>query len=309
MFPSWYNDYKKKIDLSIVEYLNLYFEKKSEDFWSLNEQHSTNVLKNFSESVYYATKWGKRIRAIFALEFYLIMSWKKFEEISFEDDIIKLCIAIEFLHAYSLVHDDLPAMDNDIYRRWEFTTWKKYWETNGILVWDLLNSLAFETIWSLKNKEVWMELIKRFWQAVWFYWMIWWQVLDLYYEKNPNELNLQRLLETHNRKTGDLITFSIIWWVLLWVENSNLDFWKYLDFWKKIWLAFQVKDDLLDVEWSFEEVGKSVWWEKKWFIHLIWVEKSKEYLQELIADTLENIKDLNSPKLDFLVGYVGSRKK
>jgi geranylgeranyl pyrophosphate synthase len=51
------------------------------------------------------------------LEFYLIISNKKFEEIDFDDDIIKLCIAIEFLHAYSLIHDDLPAMDNDDYRR------------------------------------------------------------------------------------------------------------------------------------------------------------------------------------------------
>ncbi|MDR1945451.1 MAG: polyprenyl synthetase family protein [Candidatus Peribacteria bacterium] len=57
------------------------------------------------------------MRAIFALEFYLIISNKKFEEIDFDDDIIKLCIAIEFLHAYSLIHDDLPAMDNDDYRR------------------------------------------------------------------------------------------------------------------------------------------------------------------------------------------------
>jgi geranylgeranyl diphosphate synthase type II len=276
------------------------------------EWHSQEVLKNFSESVYYATKWGKRIRAVFALELYLILSWKKFEEIDFEDDIIKLCIAIEFLHAYSLVHDDLPAMDNDIYRRWELTTWKKYWETNGILVWDLLNSLAFETIWNIQNKEVWMELIKRFWQAVWFHWMVWGQVLDLYYEKNSDKLNFDKLLETHNKKTGALITFSIVWWVLLsWklkVESwKNLG--KYLDFWREIWLAFQVKDDLLDVEWTFEETGKSVGEEKKWFIHLIWIEKSKAYLKELISNCLKNIKDLKSEKLNFLVEYIGDRKK
>jgi geranylgeranyl pyrophosphate synthase len=315
------------------------------------------VLKNFSESIYYATKWGKRIRAVFALEFYLILSWKKFEEISFEDDIIKLCVAIEFLHAYSLVHDDLPAMDNDTYRRWELTIWKKYWEANGILVWDLLNSLAFETLWNIENKEVWMELIKRFWQAVWFYWMIWWQVLDLYFEKKSNELNFENLIETHNKKTGALITFSIVWWVLLWAksnkENTHLakhchaelvsasfekqeqdlkskhckinEFWyekdpeinsgrqlklqKYLDFWKEIWLAFQVKDDLLDVEWTFEETGKSIGWEKKWFIHLIWIEKSKEHLKELISNCLKNIKELNSEKLNFLVEYIGNRSR
>jgi geranylgeranyl pyrophosphate synthase len=211
------------------------------------------------------------------------------------------------LHAYSLIHDDLPAMDNDDYRRWELTTWKKYWEANGILVWDLLNSLAFETLWNIENKEIWMELIKRFWQAVWFYWMVWWQVLDLHFEKNSNEVNFEKLLETHNKKTGALITFSIIWWILLWWYTWNLE--KYLNFWREIWLAFQVKDDLLDVEWTFEETGKSVGWEKKWFIHLIWIEKSKEYLKTLIDNCLENIKDLKSEKLNFLVEYIGNRRK
>jgi geranylgeranyl diphosphate synthase type II len=201
----------------------------------------------------------------------------------------------------------LPAMDNDIYRRWELTTWKKYWETNGILVGDLLNSLSFEVLWSIQNKEIWIELIKKFWQTVWFYWLIWWQVLDLYYEKNSNEVNIEKLVEMHNRKTWALITFSIIWWILLWWYTWNLQ--KYLDFSKKIWLAFQVKDDLLDVEWTFEETGKSVWWEKKWFVHLIWIEKSKKYLENLITDCLENIRDLNSEKLNFLVEYIGNRKK
>lgn len=307
MLPNWYNEYKEKIDKSILEYLDLYFEKNKVNFWLPLKWNSDKILEDFSESIYYASKWGKRIRAIFTLEFFLMISQKKIEEITFNDDIIKLCIAIEFLHSYSLVHDDLPAMDNDIYRRWELTTWKKYWETNGILVGDLLNSLSFEVLWSIQNKEIWIELIKKFWQTVWFYWLIWWQVLDLYYEKNSNEVNIEKLVEMHNRKTWALITFSIIWWILLWWYTWNLQ--KYLDFSKKIWLAFQVKDDLLDVEWTFEETGKSVWWEKKWFVHLIWIEKSKKYLENLITDCLENIRDLNSEKLNFLVEYIGNRKK
>jgi geranylgeranyl diphosphate synthase type II len=288
----------------------------------------------------------------------LVLSWKKIEEVKFEDDIIKLCIAIEFLHAYSLVHDDLPAMDNDVYRRWELTTWKKYWEISGILVGDLLNSLAFETMWSIKNVKVWIELIKRLWKSVGFYGMIWWQVLDLFFEKNSEEVDFYKLIETHNKKTGALITFSIIWWVILalsenvskqcyswaWLENqskvSNLldsesfksleyfqngkdakinsawhsfyklnELEKYEKFWKEIWLAFQVKDDLLDVEWTFEETGKSIGGEKKWFIHLIWVEKSKEYLKDLITNCLKSIKDLDDEKLNFLVEYIGNRSR
>ncbi len=88
----------------------------------------------------------KKIRAIFALEFYLVLSWKKISEIWNNDDIIKFCLALEFVHAYSLVHDDLPCIDNDDIRRSEPTVWKKFSENDAVLVWDLLNTLSFELL-------------------------------------------------------------------------------------------------------------------------------------------------------------------
>jgi geranylgeranyl diphosphate synthase type II len=210
----------------------------------------------------------KRIRSILAIEFYLIFSWKKFRDLSFDNDIIKLCIAIELLHSYSLVHDDLPAMDNDIYRRWQLTVWKKFWETNAVLVWDLLNSMSYEIISSIKNSQI---LSNYFWKAISIKWMIWWQVLDLFYEKNPDKLTLKNLIEVHNKKTGALIEFSIISWILLARLDLKNNIKKFFEFWRKIWLAFQIKDDLLDVEWSFKETWKSVWdWENKWFVYFMW---------------------------------------
>lgn len=304
MLPAWYNEYKQLIDNSINNYLIAYFE------WEKN-----NWLNIIKEATIYSCKWWKRIRAILALEFYLIFSKKNFSQIKYEDDIINFCIALELLHAYSLIHDDLPCMDNDEYRRWELTTWKKYSENTAVLAWDLLNSLAFEVLSEIENIWNYSVLINYFWKAVWLKWMLWWQVLDLYYENNSKELTLENLIEVHNKKTWALIEVSVLWWIILSIPHPNLllkekELEKYLDFWKKIGLAFQVKDDLLDVEWTFEETGKSVWdWEEKWFVYFLWVEKTKKYLDDLIIDSKEIISELKSEKLDFLVSYIWSRKK
>lgn len=297
MLPNWYSTYKELIEKSLNNYLVEYFLDEK-NIW-------LDVIK---EAAFYAVRWWKRIRPILALEFYLIFSWKDIKEINENDSIMKLCIALELLHWYSLVHDDLPAMDNDDYRRWNLTTWKKFWEANWILTWDLLNSLAFEVLAETNNSE----LVKLFWKSVWIKWMLWWQVLDLFYENNPDKLNLKNLIEVHNKKTWALIETAIMWWILLsdnYTKDNNEALDKYSDFWKKIWLAFQVKDDLLDVEWSFEETGKSVWWEEKGFVYFMWLVETKKYLKNLINDCLDITKETKYKKIAFLVEYIWNRKK
>ncbi len=298
MLPNWYFEYKDKIDKYLNNYLIEYFENEK-NLW----------LNNLKEACLYACDWGKKIRAILALEFYLIFSWKKIEEIKDTDNISKFCIALELMHAYSLVHDDLPAMDNDTLRRGKPTVWSKYGEADAILVWDLLNSLSFEIL-----SEIWnTDILKNFWQSVWIKWMIWGQTLDLYYEKNSNELNLENLIETHNKKTWALIQISIFWWIMIWnpslkINKSNI-LEKYKDFWKKLGLAFQIKDDLLEVEWSSFETGKSLWEENKWFVYFMWLEKTKKYLCDLLKDCESLAKENTSSKISFLVKYIWERKK
>lgn len=302
MLPNWYSEYKQLIESSINTYFKNYFKNNITNPW----------LQNFKDIVFYSVKWWKKVRSILALEFFLTFTWKKIEEISKEDDIVKFCIAIEILHAYSLIHDDLPSMDNDDYRRWELTVWKKFSEYEAVLIWDFFNSLSFQIL-----SEIWnTSLIKYFWEAVWFNWMIGGQVDDMYFEKNFWELNLEHLIKLHNKKTWALIKISILGWLILANKTFNKDnklkkedIIKYWSFWEKIGLAFQIKDDLLDIEWTFEETGKSVWGEEKWFIFFMWVDKSKQYLQNLLDECLDIIKTLNSEKLVFLVNYIWNRNK
>ena len=297
MLPNWYTEYKNIIEKSINSYLKNYFSK-----------HKLNVpLEEIKKWVFYSIKWGKKVRAILALEFYLILSWKQLTDLNLNDDILKYCISLEIIHAYSLLHDDLPCMDNDEYRRWELTVWKKYWEASAVLIWDLLNSLSFEILSEIQDPKISQKLIKLLSNSIWFYWMIWWQVEDLYFEKNFNKLTIESLKSLHNKKTWTLIKASILWWIILSENISKID--NFSDFWKKLWLAFQIKDDLLDNEWSFEETGKSVWWETKWFVYFLWIKKSKEELKKLLDSCFLNIKELQSKKLEFLVKYIWKRKK
>lgn len=297
MLPEWYNRYKDFIELSIENKIQKYFSQK----WD------SKVHTEFIDILRYALAWWKKIRAILALETYLSFSRKKLENISQEDDICNFLVALECIHAYSLIHDDLPAMDNDELRRWIPTVWKKFWEYNGILAWDLLNTFTFELLSDIKNPILSQKLVKLIATSVWHYGMIGWQVEDLYFESHSYELALDILKNIHNKKTWALIKASILWWAILSEKEVNIDI--LTSFWLWVWLAFQIQDDLLDVLGTVEETGKSIWWEKKGFVHFLWVEKTKKYLNILIKDLQEKAQIFSSEKIDFLVEYVGKRKK
>lgn len=294
--PAWYSKYKTFIETSITKYLDTYLAIPMNP-----------PLENFKEVVKYAFRWGKKLRSVLALEFYLSLTGKDFTSLRYDDDIVRLCIAIEAVHAYSLVHDDLPCMDNDELRRWEPTVWKKFSEYEAVLVGDTLNTLCFECISDIKNAENSRKISKLLSHATWFYWMIWGQVEDIFYEEHISDIDSEILRELHGKKTGKLIEASILWWVILSGETANIDiFW---DFGKKLGLAFQIKDDLLDVEWTPEETGKSVGGEEKWFVYLIGAQATRRVLEDQIEECKKIAKNLWSEKIDFLVEYIKNRKK
>lgn len=303
MLPSWYTEYRDLIEKNIFSYLDKYIEKNNSNIW----------LENFRQALFYSNQWWKKIRSLLALEFYLSLTGKNITDIKEEDDIIKVAVAIEILHAYSLVHDDLPCMDNDEYRRGLQTCWKKYWEYNAVLVWDLLNTLAYEILSDMDNSEHAIEIIKLLSSHTWFNWMIWGQISDMFFEIDTEKLSYSDLIELHNKKTWKLIKASVLCGIITAWKSYKTD--DYMRFWEKIWLAFQIKDDLLDVEWTFEETGKSVWmreswnFEQKWFVYFMWVEKTKMELESLIIDCKNVATKLWSEKLEFLVQYISDRKK
>jgi len=213
--PDWYNEYKDFIESSIEKYLDTYLAIPM-----------SAPLEQFKEMIRYAFSWGKKLRSILALEFYLQLSGDSFSDLRFDSDIVRLCIALEAVHAYSLVHDDLPCMDNDELRRWELTVWKKYGESNAVLVGDLLNSLCFEVISDIRDAHKSQKIQKLISHAVWYYGMLWGQVEDIYYENNINDLDLGLLRGLHSKKTGKLIEASVLGGVILSSETANIDiFW------------------------------------------------------------------------------------
>lgn len=294
--PNWYNEYKDFIENSIEKYLDTYLSIPM-----------SPPLEIFKDVVRYSCRGGKKLRWILALEFYLTLTSKKLSDIKHDDDIMKLCIAIEMIHAFSLVHDDMPCMDNDELRRGELTVWKKYGEYNAILAGDMLNTLWFEILSDIKNPKISQDVSKLISHAIWFYGMVGWQVEDMYFEINIGELQETLLRNLHYKKTGKLIEASILWGIILSGERSNIEVFQ--DFWKKLWLAFQVKDDLLDIEWTPEETGKSVWGEQKWFVYLMGAESSRKVLHDIIADCKKISKNLGSEKIDFIVDYIENRTK
>jgi geranylgeranyl pyrophosphate synthase len=294
--PSWFIEYKAFIETSIDTYFDTYLSMPM-----------SAPLEKFKEVVRYSCKWWKKLRAILALEFYLNLSQKSFSDIKIDDDIIKFCTAIEIIHAFSLVHDDLPCMDNDELRRGEATTWKKFSEYEAVLVWDMLNTLGFEILSDIKDSEVSQALSKLMSHSIGFYGMVGGQIEDMYFEENISELDENILKNLHYKKTGKLIEASILWGIILSWEKWNIDIFK--DFWRKLGLAFQIKDDLLDVEWTPEETGKSVWWEEKGFVYLSWVDTTRKILRDMITDCKWISEKLWSEKINFIVEFVENRTK
>ncbi len=304
MLPLWYNEYKSFIEKNITNYLEEYLGNKQSNQW----------LVDFKEAILYSMKWWKKIRSILALEFYLTLNNQSLDSLIKEQtntwellNITRYCLSLEFMHAYSLVHDDLPCMDNDILRRGQPTTWKKFWEYQWVLVWDVLNSLSFEIISEITDPILSVKLSNLLSRAVSFHWMIWWQVDDLYFEYNTDKLAMWDLIKLHNKKTWALIKASVQGWILVSWKISQIH--KLSAFWEKLWLAFQIKDDLLDVEWTAEETGKSVGWEQKWFVHFIGLSQTKAELKKLIDECLISAQVLKSEHLRFLVWYIGNRIK
>ena len=253
---------------------------------------------------------GKRIRPVLM---YMVCDLFEKNNCKSYDKIKEIAVALEFIHCYSLVHDDLPAMDNDDYRRGKLTVHKKYNEAIGILVGDVLLTEAFGIIAnskSLGDKNK-VEIISKLSKYAGFFGMVGGQFVDMESENKKVEIDTLKYIHAH--KTGKLLTAAIeLPMIALDIEDEKRE--KMVEYSKLLGIAFQIKDDILDIEGNFEEIGKKsndVQNEKTTYPSIFGLEKSKKLLQEYLEKAKKIIEDEFEGNQLFLelTDYFGNRKK
>jgi geranylgeranyl diphosphate synthase, type II len=259
-----------------------------------------------SSMIYSVNAGGKKIRPLLVLA--------TLEDLGASSkDALQVACAVELMHTYSLIHDDLPSMDNDDYRRGKLTNHKVYGEAMAILAGDALQSLAFEILTNLNNTppEIAVKLIRLLSIASGAEGMVGGQVLDIEGEKM--DLTLEQLKRIHLNKTGALLSFCIEAGALLaGVDNEKMINLK--EFAKNIGLTFQIQDDILDVTSTTEELGKNVGSDessgKVTYPSLLGLEKAKEqldYHHQLARNSLSFIDNEESLLLQF-ADFIVNRK-
>ena len=231
---------------------------------------------------------------------------------------IKSAIALEMIHSYSLVHDDLPALDNDDYRRGKLTTHKVFGEAEGILIGDSLLTYAFYVL-SQKNLELLsskqiVNIISKTSEYAGIDGMIGGQMIDI--QSENKKIDLETLKYIHSHKTGKLIKLPIeIACIIANLEKDKREVLEeYADL---IGLAFQVKDDILDVEGTFEDLGKPVGSDvdlhKATYPSILGMKESKKILNDTVEKAKEIIKNKFGEKtgkiLISLADFIKNRNK
>ena len=251
-----------------------------------------NKIPVISEAMRYSLfAGGKRLRPILAL-----MSCELFS--GSEEDVLPFACCIEMIHTYSLIHDDLPAMDNDDLRRGKPTNHRVYGEGFAVLAGDALLNQAFEIMTGIIIKNPRPEYIRAMdiiCRSSGVSGMIGGQCIDLYSENKS--IDIDTLKSMHAKKTGALIAASLVIGAVLSKADEG-DIKNIMGLGYIIGLAFQVTDDILDVSGSEEVLGKSINKDAKShksnFISFYGLEKSREIAKELIGEAklkLENYGD------------------
>lgn len=192
---------------------------------------------------------GKRLRPVFVFDFCRMCGgdWKQ---------AAPFAAAVEMVHTYSLIHDDLPCMDNDDYRRGRLTNHKVYGEANAVLAGDALLTAAFSYLAKAPyDAETRIRAVEVLSSCAGELGMVGGQVLDMMSEER--QCTAQEVIDIQSRKTGALIKAACLLGVLA-GQGSKVQFRAAADFAQHLGLAFQIRDDMLDVIGNAEELGKAV---------------------------------------------------
>jgi geranylgeranyl pyrophosphate synthase len=222
------------------------------------------------------------------------------------DSVITLAASIELMHTYSLIHDDLPCMDDDDIRRNQPSNHIKYGEANAVLSGDALQALSYEIIcndiYLSDNNKV--KALKLLSQACGKNGMVLGQHLDIENENNLAKTDQESLDHIHQLKTGKLIECSVLFGQL----NNDLndsELQNFKSFSRKLGLAFQIIDDVLDVTESSEILGKNnnsdIKNNKDTYVDIIGVEASRARAKSLIESSVADLNNNNLTNIDKLV--------
>jgi geranylgeranyl diphosphate synthase type II len=233
------------------------------------------------------------------------------------EDVLPAACALEMVHTYSLIHDDLPAMDDDDMRRGQPTCHKAFDEAAAILAGDALLTLAFQTLSSIdagsdRQAAKWLRVIQLISHAAGYCGMIQGQMLDM--SSEGSQLTLSKLKSMHRLKTGALIEVSLKCGAELVNVNSSQS--QLLESYAQyIGLAFQVTDDILNIEGDPAIMGKAVGTDKlrhkSTYPSLLGLEESKMFARKLIDSALQALGsfDQKAEPLRAIATYIVDRKK
>ena len=230
---------------------------------------------------------GKRLRP------YLVIQSSKLFDVD-EKNALRVASSIEMIHAYSLIHDDLPSMDNDILRRGLPTTHKKYNEATAILAGDSLLTLSFEILsdsLTHNDPEIRCKLIYELAKAAGACGMVAGQMMDL--EAKNKKLSIGIITRIQRLKTGALIAFSCNAGAILGRAEKKHKF-ALQGYAHDIGLAYQIRDDLLDVTSTTKKLGKKVDKDKKAgkknFVSILGKDRAKKQLEFLSNQAIKYLK-------------------
>ncbi|MCA0041973.1 polyprenyl synthetase family protein [Celeribacter litoreus] len=232
------------------------------------------------EGMRYALNGGKRLRA------FLVMEGAALYGVSAKTS-VWAAASIEALHAYSLVHDDLPCMDDDDLRRGQPTVHKRWDEATAVLVGDALQTLSFDLLTRPEfdvSSGVRVELMRTLAQSSGVQGMVLGQALDIAAETAATPLDLAEITLLQNKKTGALIEWS----ACAGPRMAEADTAPLAAYAKALGLAFQIQDDILDVEGDVTKTGKAVGKDadagKATFVSLLGLDAAKARAQDLVDE-------------------------
>ncbi|WP_024620745.1 polyprenyl synthetase family protein [Metaclostridioides mangenotii] len=282
-----------------------YIENILNEYMPKEEGYQKSVIEAMNYSL---SAGGKRLRPILTLEACKIVGGN-------EEDAIPFAVAIEMIHTYSLIHDDLPALDNDDLRRGRATNHKVYGEAMGILAGDSLLNYAFEIMLKgslgKNNPEKYLRAVYEIARHAGIYGMIGGQVVDV--ESEDKKIDKEKLDYIHNNKTAAMIIGCMRAGAIV-GGADQVELESVTNYAKNIGLSFQIVDDILDIVGDEEKLGKKVNSDiennKSTYPSLLGLEKSRDIATELISDAKNSI-ETTFESADFLKGladYIISRE-